>query len=267
MAVKVRDIVIGEGMPKICAPMMGKTKTEIYEAAKAVKAKEGVSIAEWRADAFDDVFDKTAVCAVLRKLRSVFENMPLLVTFRTKAEGGCREAEIQSYFQFLETVIDSRMADMIDIELEAGDIAPVIAAAKAARIVTVLSNHDFLKTPEEAVITGRLNAMAALGADIAKVAVMPKDGDDVLRLLHATMCASAQLDCPVVTMAMGRVGLISRLCGQQFGSSITFGTAGQLSAPGQIDAKKLYDILSLFDEKRCMCDGKNRMDEKLFKNT
>lgn len=251
MAVKVRDIIIGEGMPKVCAPVMGKTKTDVYEAAKAVKEKAGVSLAEWRADAFDEVFDKEAVCSVLAGLRSILKNMPLLVTFRTKAEGGLREAGAQSYFQLLETVIDSGMADMIDIEFEIGPIMSVIDRAKAAGIVTVVSNHNFLETPSEAAMTGQLYMMAALGTDIVKIAVMPNNGDDVLRLLHAAMTMSEKLDCPIAAMSMGKLGLISRLCGQQFGSAITFGTAGQSSAPGQIDAAKLYDILMLFDEKGC----------------
>lgn len=71
-----------------------------------------------------------------------------------------------------------------------------------------------------------------------------------LTLLSATLEAKEVLLCPVVTMSMGQLGLVSRLCGQQFGSAITFGLAGEASAPGQIDADSLHAVLKLFAEKR-----------------
>lgn len=249
MTVKVQDIIIGEGRPKICVPVMGKTKQDILTAAKMLKKKRGVSLAEWRADDFAGVFDRCAVADILKELRTVLGSMPLLATFRTEAEGGRCSAETSDYFKFLDSVIDCGMADMIDIELMSGDAAAVGAAAKAAGLVTIFSNHDFKATPDEDELFGRLRKMEALGADIAKLAVMPTCQEDVLRLLLVTLKASSKLACPVVTMSMGQSGLISRLCGQQFGSAITFGTAGGASAPGQIDAERLYDLLKLFEEK------------------
>lgn len=248
MAVRVRDIIIGEGRPKICVPVMGKKKEDILTAAQALTKKQGISLAEWRADDFEDVFDRHAVDGVLRNLRAILGNMPILATFRTAAEGGRRAADRAGYFQFLDSIIDCGAADMIDIELMAGDVKAVCAAAKQAGLVTIFSNHDFKATPDEAELLKRLETMEALGADIAKAAVMPVCIKDVFRLLQVTQKASEKLKCPVVTMAMGRLGLISRLCGQQTGSSITFGTVGECSAPGQIDAEKLYDILKLFEK-------------------
>ena len=55
--------------------------------------------------------------------------------------------------------------------------------------------------------------MEKLGADIAKIAVMPRCPEDVLTLLTATVTARRQLTCPVVTMAMAGTGLISRVWG------------------------------------------------------
>ena len=56
--------------------------------------------------------------------------------------------------------------------------------------------------------------MEKLGADIAKIAVMPRCPEDVLTLLTATVTARRQLTCPVVTMAMAGTGLISRVWGK-----------------------------------------------------
>ena len=87
--------------------------------------------------------------------------------------------------------------------------------------------------------------MEALGADLAKIAVMPQSPEDVLTLLSATCQAHRQLSCPVISMSMGGTGLVSRLSGEIFGSCMTFGSVGEASAPGQIPARTLKEILTL----------------------
>jgi 3-dehydroquinate dehydratase-1 len=76
--------------------------------------------------------------------------------------------------------------------------------------------------------------MHALGADVAKIAVMPQRAEDVLALLDATLRAARELPIPVAGMSMGGLGAASRLCGGVFGSALTFAVAGAPSAPGQM---------------------------------
>lgn len=40
---------------------------------------------------------------------------------------------------------------------------------------------------------------------------------------------------------MGKLGVASRLCGEVFGSAMTFASAGDSSAPGQIS----FDVMNL----------------------
>ena len=106
------------------------------------------------------------------------------------------------------------------------------------------SNHDFVKTPEEGRIVERLRAMDKAGADILKMAVMPHSREDVLTLLKATVKVRESDICkPLVTMSMGDLGLVSRLCGETFGADMTFGTGAKASAPGQMEALKLQEVL------------------------
>ena len=78
------------------------------------------------------------------------------------------------------------------------------------------------------------------GADIAKVAVMPKNHNDVLTLLRASWAARKEtVDCPIVTMSMGEEGVVSRLAGGLYGSDITFAVGMGISAPGQIPIAEL----------------------------
>ena len=84
------------------------------------------------------------------------------------------------------------------------------------------------------------------GADIVKLAVMPQNRLDVLNLLSATESfVEEHHDTPAITMSMGKDGVISRLCGEVFGSSMTFGAAKKASAPGQMGVNDLSTVLDL----------------------
>ena len=111
----------------------------------------------------------------------------------------------------------------------------------------VVSNHDFEKTPSKEEIVARLQKMQELGADLPKIAVMPQCKKDVLTLLAATEEMTGNYaDRPIITMSMAKDGVISRFCGEEFVSALTFGAAGQTSAPGQIEVEKLRGVLEIF---------------------
>ena len=60
--------------------------------------------------------------------------------------------------------------------------------------------------------------------------------------------ASDYADRPIITMSMAGTGVISRLCGEVFGSSMTFGAVGKASAPGQMGAEDLNTVLALLHD-------------------
>jgi len=93
--------------------------------------------------------------------------------------------------------------------------------------------------------------MQALGADICKIAVMPRSAADVLTLLDATRIMHEEYaDRPLITMSMGGLGVVSRIAGQVFGSAATFGMVGTASAPGQVDASELRALLDVLERSR-----------------
>ena len=59
---------------------------------------------------------------------------------------------------------------------------------------------------------------------------------------------SEYADRPIITMSMAGTGLISRLCGEVFGSALTFGVVVKASAPGQMNAADLNTVLNLIHE-------------------
>ena len=245
--IKVRDIEIGAGAPKIIVPIVGVTKEDILNEAKTFDSIP-VDVVEWRVDWFEHVFEFDKVEDVLKELRTVLGNIPLLLTFRTKKEGGEKAIDTKDYKELNLRAAKTGYVDFIDVEIFTGDdvVREIIDGAHAAGVRIIASNHDFFKTPAKSDIIYRLRKMQDMGADIPKIAVMPQSKRDVLTLLCATEeMVTDYADRPIITMSMAGTGVISRLCGEVFGSSMTFGAAKKASAPGQIGVSDLNSVLTL----------------------
>ncbi|MEE1303618.1 MAG: type I 3-dehydroquinate dehydratase [Agathobacter sp.] len=245
--VKVRNISIGEGIPKICVPVVGITREEIITEAKSFSSIP-VDLVEWRVDWFEQVFDLEKVLGLLKELREVLGELPLLMTFRTSKEGGEKSISASDYARLNIEAAKSGYVDLIDVEIFTGDeiVKEIIDAVHSYGVKVIASNHDFDKTPDKDDIVGRLCKMQELGADIPKIAVMPQSAKDVLTLLSATdEMVTKYADRPIITMSMAGTGLISRLCGEVFGSALTFGAAKKASAPGQMEVNDLSTVLQL----------------------
>lgn len=242
--VEVRGIKIGDGIPKICVPIVGATEEEILDSAKSIKEVRP-DVVEWRADWFEKGFEFAKDKVILEKLRTELGNTPILFTFRTSKEGGKKEIALHDYIALNEQIAYSRLADLIDVELFTGDTAveEVIKNAHTCGIKVVVSNHDFEKTPGKEEIVNRIFKMKRLGADLPKIAVMPQNKKDVLTLLDATL--ETAKEGPVITMSMASAGTVTRLSGEIFGSALTFGAVGKKSAPGQIDVTELRKVLNI----------------------
>lgn len=243
----VKNVKIGEGIPKICVPIVGMTKEAIIEEAKNI-ATLPADLVEWRADWYEDVFSVEDVRSVLKTLREILQDKPILFTFRTAREGGERAIDDATYIALNKAAVESGEADLLDVELFSGEtvVEEILNAAHQKNVKVIASNHDFEKTPSKEEIISRLQKMQEMGADILKIAVMPQSAKDVITLLSATEEMSTNYaEKPIVTMSMSEKGLISRIAGETFGSAITFGAAKKASAPGQISAATLSEMINI----------------------
>jgi 3-dehydroquinate dehydratase-1 len=77
---------------------------------------------------------------------------------------------------------------------------------------------------------------------------MPADARDVLTLLDATWRAARALDMPLISMALGSLGVVTRLAGHLFGSSLTFAAGERAWAPGQMPIDALRSAIGLIDQ-------------------
>lgn len=245
---RAKSVLIGAGTPKICMPMVGKTEEDLLANLDEALAL-GPDVVEWRADYFQDVEAPAGLLAMLEKIRRTLPDTPLLFTCRDVSEGGFARILPQARAGLIERAIGSGMIDLLDIELEAArnGLDHLIPLARKNNIGVVLSSHFFTKTPPCAEMVEILQAEQRMGADIAKIAVMPNSPEDVLGLLAATQeMHSRHAEIPLITMSMGQLGLPSRVCGGVFGNALTFGAGRNASAPGQIGIGELRAALALF---------------------
>ncbi|MGZ5194890.1 MAG: type I 3-dehydroquinate dehydratase [Ramlibacter sp.] len=227
--------------PAICAPLVGRTREKLL-AEVAVVATKKPDIIEWRVDFFDGIADTAQVVDIAGHIRGAAGGAAILFTRRSMREGGERIALTEPQVVALyRAVCESGHVDMVDFEMssEPDRLAEVREFSRARGVKLVLSFHDFKGTPSLDELDARFAQAESLGADVAKIAVMPRDMDDVLTLLSATLRASCQLEIPVVSMSMGPHGAITRLCGWAFGSAMSFGVGESSSAPGQMPIEDL----------------------------
>ncbi|WP_339189639.1 type I 3-dehydroquinate dehydratase [Paenibacillus sp. FSL P2-0121] len=245
--VTVKNVIIGEGIPKICVPLIGATLSELKQEAEALKVLQP-DLVEWRTDFFAEVEDVAAVKNALSEICSVIPDLPLIFTFRSAKEGGEKQVSTEYYTALNKAAAESGLVDIIDVELfnDEQDVKLLVEAAHAHNVSVIISNHDFQGTPPKEEIISRLCKAQELGGDLPKIAVMPRDAGDVLTLLEAThIMKEKYADRPIITMSMAGAGVISRLAGEVFGSTLTFGAAHKPSAPGQVAVAELRNTLSL----------------------
>lgn len=250
--VEVRGLRLGEGTPKICSSIVGKSNEEIISEAEVLKGLK-LDLVEWRVDYYQNVEDLNMVKEMLVKLRKILKDLPLIFTFRSLKEGGNKEVSIDYYINLNKEIVKSGNIDLIDVELFMGDevVTDIVESAHSNDVKVIISNHDFDKTPGKEEIINRLCKMQNLKADLPKIAVMPKTTSDVLTLLYATdKMINKYANTPIITISMSRLGVVSRIAGEIFGSAITFGASKVASAPGQIEVNELYKVLNIIHESK-----------------
>jgi len=146
--VKLRNIELGSGRPKLAVPITGKTAAEILAATKPIIAAKP-DVVEWRIDFFEGVTDAAKLQQMGQQLRAALGEIALLTTFRTNGEGGELPLSDADYFQVCANVVAGQFTDALDVERYHDETAvkALIAQAHQQQVVVIMSNHDFDKTP------------------------------------------------------------------------------------------------------------------------
>lgn len=243
--VKIGNLTLGnQQSSQIIAPIVATNFADVLKEATAI-ANSQANLVEWRLDYLTDLTAYADLIQTAAQLHQIVGSRPIIATNRTSNEGGQRQYH-EEYITSYQQLIDHHLVDAIDIEFSQSDttINQLINLAQSGNVATILSHHDFDQTPAKEELIFLMAQMAKCHPSIVKVAVMPNSREDVMTLMDATLAADHQIDQPLITMAMGELGKVTRIAGQTFGSIATFATVGAASAPGQISVNNLKNIFS-----------------------
>ncbi len=246
-AVKVRDMVIGNGTPKVCVSIIARNKHEIKKEI-ALISKKYVDIVEWRLDFFEYHDQLDYVLDILAYIHTLLDDIPIMLTLRTLSQGGNKEIKEDQYTTLLYSVMKSKYVDIVDVEYHNHElqVKKLIHHAHKCKKKVILSFHDFEKTPPCEELIALWKRMQFMGADIVKVAVMPKNYMDVSNIMKASfLMYQKYAKQPIVAIAMSQLGSVSRVCAKQMGSAITFATLHMPNALGQLSAQELKCMLDM----------------------
>jgi len=234
------------GRPLICTSVTGKTRSSILGEMAAIVPK-APDLIEWRVDLFEGVGDIATVIDLATEIKAAAHAIPIVFAFRTINEGGganaLNEADILKLYV---AACASRCVDIIDYEMSnaSTNVAMLRQVSASNGVTMIMSYHNHETTPDREELMGQFSHAERLGADVAKVVVMPRSAADVVSLLEVTQTADSLGGIPVVAVAMGGVGALSRVFGWMFGSTVTFAAGKSRPAPGQMSIKELRSVLN-----------------------
>ena len=187
-------------------------------------AEHGIRLVELRLDYIEGPVQ------VARLLRD--RHCPVIVTCRRAADGGRWGQSEEARRLVLRTAIVEG-ADYVDLEDDVAASVPRYGETKR-----IISHHDFHKTPTD--LESLYARLAALDADIVKIATMANHPTDNLRMMRLVRSATI----PTVGICMGDIGMPTRVLVGSWGAPFTFATFhdDRVMAPGQIGWRQMRDL-------------------------
>ncbi len=208
---------------KTCLPLMALTAQECISLIDDIDWKS-VDLIEIRLDSLSSEIE---LKKLYDKWGEVFDKSkrPIIATFRTKSQGGNREASHNEYTLIIRKLIKTISIDYIDIEMGScqgsEDIKKLIKECRAKNIKTIVSYHDMIGTDEPYEIYNLVSKIKELGCDFPKVAYMAKNERDVQKFIEGAKRAGDRVG-EWIGISMGEIGMITRERGYEFGSIINF---------------------------------------------
>lgn len=249
---KVKNLILEPGRPKVAVPIVAEAPADIIAACEAIRELP-CDMIEWRADHYLSTIenldewleDKNAyldIMKILDDLEFIAAGKPIIFTIRSTGQGGKVQVSRPQLENIYSLVVQSGLADFTDIELcdKDGAVREDWLRQQMDEIhkyggKVILSHHETASMPEPGKIVETVKKMYALGADLCKFAAMANSREDAETLLKATAYLNQNWIGPLIMIAMGEEGKTARVAAGKYGSCITFAAGEASSAPGQPD--------------------------------
>ena len=189
-------------------------------------------VVEYRVDTWPDLAAKGVELAKSSPV-------PVLVTVRSADEGGQNSLTATERERLARLFLP--VSALLDVEIASlGEMASLVADARAAGVTVVASLHDFTGTPSLDDLKRKRDAALTAGADIVKLAATLHSTGDVATLASFLEETGHP---PMSLMGMGKLGRVSRLIFAQLGSVLNYGYLDKATVPGQWPAARLRELI------------------------
>lgn len=235
-------------MSLICASLIESEINKMINYAKLAERK-GAQIIELRLDKLKNISGAT-----ISKLRKEIA-LPIIATIRPFYEGGEFKKSENLRLELIKKIIENSY-DYLDVELRAArKYRAILEYAKKHSVKTIISYHDFTKTPAKEEIYSYINECSKLG-DISKVAFRAKSATDNFKILEASVKAK-EAGLKYIAIGMGKIGMLTRILAPVLNQHIVYTAieVGKEAAEGQIAISSLPHINS--ETRICGLVGKN----------
>lgn len=157
---------------------------------------------------------------------------PVVITCRRPEDGGRWQKTEEERQMLLRTAIASGV-EYVDLEFDIASRIP-----RYGRTKRIISLHNFEETPDDLETIHR--ELAALDADIVKIACLVNSWNDVKRLIDLMQNA----DVPTIAIAMGDMGVVTRVFAPRWGAPFTYCvySSERKVAPGQLTFDQMREI-------------------------
>lgn len=224
--------------PAICSSVIGEDMDTMGRSLKKA-IRSGADIIELRLDKLED----------LSGWKKLLKNeVPTIITVRKKDEGGFFKGSEKDRIKILMEAIEKEV-DCIDLAISTSKekIEKVLSTAKKKKTETILSHHDFEKVPSVRNLNEKLEKMEKLDCSFAKIIGFANSYEDSINILRFLIQSNENYETPLISFAMGEKGSFTRFVSPILGSIITYGSVEEKAAPGQMNIRKLKEILSKFE--------------------
>lgn len=222
-----------KSLPRICIALGFSDPEELVEHARR-EAEAGETFFEFRLDLLDR--PERGLDAIRKFLRE-YPECAILATCRRRQNHGRFTGSVDEQFRIL-LEAGRAGARALDVEVESADHNSSKLEALRSVAPLILSYHNFEGTPAMEPVMRR---MLRVAADAYKLATTARKPSDIQRLLST---AKAYPRVPLIVLAMGELGLATRVLSPVFGSLFTYAApcGGAGTAPGQVSARQMRNL-------------------------
>lgn len=232
--------------PKICLSLSCKDLLEVKH--EIAEFGQYAQIIEWCADKMEGAanYTKEGFIADAKEVKKLCGRKTLSIDYKA-ADGETTQEAQKKASQVMMWALEA--CDMIDIDAYNPDLKSLVKAAKRKRVKTEVSYHEFECMPDRNQIAEMFLKLEKTGADILKVACFASEEMDTYSILEGAAAYSQLKGAkPIVAIAMGQEGQVSRICAGDFGSVISYACGSVPTAPGQFNARQLSKYMDKYYE-------------------